>query len=172
MKIATWLLGKAQEGIDDERTPVVAGPLVEDFDEDEYRRLAGSVGFHPGAAISERKREQEKRRFREFLSESGICVYPEGRVNDYMNAAALKLAHAAGRESWTATWRWINISIYEEAIPAPVLMTAAKIRAVFPNTNFEITEIKLAPKGDPFMSVMHAGVRYIVERWDEPGFRM
>lgn len=61
---------------------------------------------------------------------------------------------------------------YEKPIPIPVLMTAKTIKDEFPDATFEVTDIVNVPKPDPFLAVVYEGQRFIIERWDEPGFRM
>lgn len=61
---------------------------------------------------------------------------------------------------------------YEKPIPLPVLMTAKTIKDQFPAATFEVTDITNVPRPDPFLSVLYEGERFIIERWDEPGFRM
>lgn len=66
-------------------------------------------------------------------------------------------------------------NFYIKPIPLPVLLTAQKIREVTPSATFyvsdEIHEHDIEPVRDPFLAVQIGADFFIVERWDEPGFR-
>lgn len=64
---------------------------------------------------------------------------------------------------------------YTKAIPAPVLLRARDIKSSFPDAVFvasdEFTEADMPRISDPFLGVIVGGKFYIVDKWDEPGFR-
>ena len=65
-----------------------------------------------------------------------------------------------------------DTKLYDKPVPYPVLVTVDRIKARFPATDFRISDeaIRQATVKDPFLMVIHEDRRYIVERWDEPGF--
>lgn len=63
---------------------------------------------------------------------------------------------------------------YNKPIPYPVLLTVDRISEAFPKAGFFVSD-EMRPiasnKLDPFLMVVHPGLQYIIERWDEPKFR-
>ena len=51
-------------------------------------------------------------------------------------------------------------------------MTVAKIREAFTEAEFYATDIIEVPAADPFLAVRFHDLFLVIERWDEPGFRM
>lgn len=147
----------------------VSAPQLEDIDEAAYLELSQRAGFD-GAEVVMRRRAQERDRtaFRRFLSENGICVYDADTVWNYMNS----ITPNGFGWMWVSTRRVENGYWYVKPIPTPVLMTMAKIRERYPEARFDVTDIQRMPKGDPFLRVDIHGETLIIERWDEPGFRM
>ena len=130
----------------------------------EYIDLARKAGFS-GVSLLISNSEMEKRStaFKTFLSENGITVYPELAVNRYMKAITPE----------NYSWHWKNVHSYDKPIPDAVLMVMAKIRETFPQASFEVTDIYILPKGDPFLRVSIDNYNwFIIERWSEPKFRM
>ncbi len=142
------------------------GDEPEAFSEAEYMELAKKAGFHRAiVAIDKEKVRTVTRKLRRFLAANGITVYNDNRVNTYMNSIT----------PTNHRWRWNEVNgsgNYSEPIPQAVLMTMAKIREAFPSVLFEITEIYDVPKGDPFLRCGIGEEKFIIERWNEPGFRM
>lgn len=154
------------------------------------------------AAISMELRPLRLYEFRKFLAVNGICVFDEKRVREYMDEQVAQVNKKIpkrrdgldGRKQWVwspldgqpeqaqSSNQWttfmsigadfVRVSRYEKPIPLPVLMTAKTIKDQFPNATFEVTDITNVPRPDPFLSVLYEGERFIIERWDEPGFRM
>jgi len=152
--------------------PVSVTAVSDGVDENEYRKLAEKAGFlNAETAIKVRQKTIESHQLREFLAKNGICVYPENKVHRYM--------HSITPKNCTWLWRPLNHNggfhnPYSKPIPEVVLMTIVKIRESFPNALFEVTDIEELPKGDPFLRVRipHTTDSFIIERWDEPKFRM
>lgn len=149
-------------------------PSTEAVNEVEYRALSRKAGFDGAEIALERQcRDQQRaadiRALRRFLAENGIAVYSESRVIRYMES----ITPSGHRWYWYRVGQEHHgIGLYKKPIPAPVLMTMAKIREAFPEVRFEVTDIEELPKGDPFLRAGQHGTWFIIERWDEPGFRM
>lgn len=153
--------------------PVTATTYDDTIDEQEYLKLAKKAGYDATAAIAERQMEIKSCLLRNFLAENGICVYPENKVIRYMNSVT------PAYHRWT--WRRVDRSErsqygpYSKPIPEAVLMTMVKIREAFPDgVVFEVTDIEMMPAGDPFLRVRIKNTQenFIIERWNEPRFRM
>lgn len=157
-----------------ERVKVDVGAQEPELNEEEYLELARKAGFDGATkAIALKKSEAAIYLFRAFLAENGITVYQEDAVNRYMNSIT----------PFEMRWGWLGLDssasarlsmVYEKPIPLAVLMTMAKIREAFPDAVFQVADIYYLPKGDPFLRVALSGTSewFIIERWDEPGFRM
>ena len=68
----------------------------------------------------------------------------------------------------------IRAKLYAKPIPLPVLRTVETIALKFPSAQFYVSDDhhrRLNVVKDPFLMVRCAGKDYIIERWDEPGFR-
>ncbi len=169
---------------------IVIGERPEEPDYEEYKALAKASGWSDDdvkQAIVLAKRPARLHDLKAFLAENGICIYDINSVNKYMNAVVRKINRSASwnRTWWSFlfdvpqkfTWEWRPLSSsqysrgYQQPIPIPVLMTISKIREAFPYAQFSVTEISQAG-GDPFLGVHYCGEFFVIERWDEPGFRM
>lgn len=64
-------------------------------------------------------------------------------------------------------------TVYAHSIPLPVLLTMKTIVSQFPDAQFYASDYEVQ-RPDPFLAVTLPGVEdlFIIERWDEPGFRM
>lgn len=150
--------------------PVSVIEETDHFDENRYRELAEKAGFSGAEqAILVQQRTMRSHDLRKFLAKNGICVYPEKKVIAYMNSITPR-SHDWG-------WRPLKAgryASYAKPIPEVVLMTIVKINECFPDAVFEVTDITARPKGDPFLRVRIANTsdNFIIERWDEPKFRM
>lgn len=140
----------------------------------EYKKVAAEVGFRPSALV--------QAELEELLRENNIHVY------DYDKVSAFLTQHFAGQE-WG--WRPLRDSddgklvshgegngeivrrTYRQAVPLPVLLTVKKIASAIPEVQFYVSDLVGSVNDqDPFLMVCAAGVnRYVVERWNEPGFR-
>jgi hypothetical protein len=58
---------------------------------------------------------------------------------------------------------------YTDPIPKEVLSVAAKLRAQFPQVQFEVLYVRA---GDPFLRAKLGEEAHIVAMWDEPGFTL
>lgn len=134
-----------------------------------------------------------------FLSENGITVYEAGTVERYMGRITPAghrwhwVVATMGAAVEYPTINGMKAPMYSKPIPDAVILTIQKIRDAFPTSVFQVTDISQIPKGDPFLrvSLEEAGSwsgwstgfgdinmqfdpqeSFIIERWDEPGFRM
>lgn len=124
----------------------------------------------------------------EWLKKNGYSAYPIESVDKYMRSKVRE----AGRSG--IAWRWVplrklqaravkdggysNEHFYENTVPVEVLMTVEKIFNHFGDqVVFEVTDVYSRPSrrsidADPFLAVRApGGQRFILERWDEPGYR-
>lgn len=149
-----------------EPQPVGVAPVVEDPPswQSEYVKLANKIGYSFANAIEAKKQEQKAAKLRQFLSENGICVYDSIKVGAYMFANTPR-----GKR-----WDWYIVRDYDKPIPEAVLITAGKIKDAFPEAVFQVTDIRDMRDPDPFMRVTvdNGSTWFIIERWDEPAFRM
>lgn len=144
----------------------------------EYKALAKKLGVQVT-----QDPDAERKEFETFLSENGIRVYPEKKVDAYLLSIIKDLPVIRERNGYggTKTTRtrliWRTLSEYAKPIPYPVLLTVDRIREKFgKKAGFTISDfIKVtkttSPKvRDPFLMVTFGNRNYIVEHWDEPGF--
>jgi hypothetical protein len=145
----------------------------------EYMKVAKELGLEDQPALLEE-------RLGRFLEDEGIHAYDDEAVVKYLN-----------KEFGVGQWEWkglrkvdaelfsdgnwhqnigdhqIDFShrLYAEPVPLPVLLTVKKIADKFPSVNFFISDPK-EKEGDPFLLVTNKDMTgFIVERWNEPGFR-
>lgn len=135
-----------------------------------YEQLAKRAGFNfADRALDTYRQQTRARQFRHFLSENGITVYDHNKVWMYMNSIT-----PSGQ-----TWRWYGVTkagdwgrAYTRIIPEAVLLTMIKIREAFLDVEFEVTDYE-TPRPDPFLRCRIPDSEwYIIEKWDEPRFRM
>lgn len=147
-------------------------PGADDVQDSEYRELARQAGWDGVEhALAQKTITDRTTQLRRFLAENGICVYDARAVNRYMKS----ITPAGKMWSWYDVKRseYVERAYYTKPLPAAVLMTMATIREAFPNIWFQVTDIHDLPKGDPFLRCfLPGGDAFIIERWDEPGFRM
>ena len=131
---------------------------------------------------------------RDVLAACGLYVYNTSSVETYLD----RCFGGNWRQPRSATtWGWIPVNkasklewhrhqwwvngcirenpIYQGPIPAPVVDTIQALREGVPDLKFFISgEVKRLPLGDPFLAVHHSALTdiVIVERWNEPKFRM
>ena len=65
----------------------------------------------------------------------------------------------------------VSPDVYDKPIPLPVMLTIQRIKSRFPAAKFFVSDIREV--SDPFLAVTVEGSDsfFVVERWDEPGFR-
>jgi len=158
--------------------PQVLEPMAVTTEEEEfqaeYQRVAKKLGVEifaiPGKDLEN------------FLREEGIPVYSQAKVEAYMDKKGFwSWFRMRGRDQSRVIPRTDNKNTsmgrangmyYPNAIPIPVLLTAERIVDKFGDSvGFYVAAIDKHP--DLFLGVFHyqTGEFFIVERWDEPGFR-
>lgn len=146
-------------------------PNEKEMSDEEYCHLANRAGFaYAGIALQGRSSKKQSSALRLFLAKNGICVYDERKVYQYMDSIT----------PFKHRWYWACVSAnahgeasYKKIIPPAALMTMTKIRDAYRDVMFEVSDITEIPKGDPFLRCSLDGKEwFIIERWDEPGFRM
>lgn len=156
--------------------------------EAEYQRLANKLGTYAMVDLTQEELER-------YLAKNHIGVYPMGKVTAYLASIAAKMASKRRTYYGTRTRKakvvWLplrytdiqaaagkNQRIYTKPVPPEVLMTVEKIvedlgdRPAFFISDFSMEERVLRKKVDPFLAISVGSKMYVLERWDEPGFRM
>lgn len=161
-----------------EKSPVAVAP---DSPDDQYRALAAKLGIRSTALLAA---ELEC-----LLASEMIPVYDYQKVAQYLENECRKASLSQPRTPWTTTlmWCWkpvreqdrlenksyapISSNLYQQALRLPVLLTMERIAEKLPEAKFFVSEIEAVL--DPFLAVTveGAGKLYVIERWDEPGFR-
>lgn len=164
-------------------------PTEDEFSVTEYQKLAERAGFVAGARLARRER------FKRFMAENGVTVYSTPKVAEYLHAVCprghrvvwLSVNEDDGQvigmnitgEIWLSHVGGDTRGIYEKPLPIPVLHTMCKFTesgGEFKDVTFYASDFTDVPKGDPFLAVLmgdevSAGEFFVIERWDEPGFR-
>lgn len=155
----------------------------------EHQRIINRLGIHGANGLTPMDIEK-------YLQDHSYEVYPPESVKKYMDRKVAEINAKTSRRrnsyysSSTNKWRWVplrmaqsrNGAFCKQVVPVEVLMTAEKIfNDLGDQITFEVTEIYKSARrmptsgtlvhGDPFMCVRVGNNRYILERWDEPGFR-
>jgi len=96
--------------------------------------------------------------------------------NGYINGGDTKWwkKHNGALLGTSNVLRWPgDLALYAKPIPFPVLRTIDELRTKFPGATFWVSDEaqKVARSFDPFLLVRFHGQQFIIERWDEPGFR-
>ena len=152
----------------------------------DYAKLAQDAGFDGYYAVHhEHVRQTKLFEFRKFLAENGICVYDAKKVRKYLwrlcpSGKSVVWCGLCGdlRNSKFGSIGGFTAQAYREGggyakpIPEVPLMTLARIRVEFPQAEGYVSDFVDVPKGDPFLAVRYEDEFFIIERWDEPGFRM
>ena len=151
--------------------------------------MAQAIGWQPAALIEQK--------LRNFLAENGLCVYPYEKVESYLDSI---FGPCTANYAHFTTWGWrplrkcdmgwnhelfhaqrngstLESECYPGAVPFPVLLTVRKIAEAFPEVRFFVSDKPNRidfPREDPFLGVGIPGIKLplVVERWDEPSFRM
>lgn len=154
-----------------------------------YSELAQRAGFaNWRQAIEGSTQEKDARDFRRFLAAEGICVFETEKVFAYLLKIRPEgkeiIFHRVNASGFMQLMKYVGLTplmtalsdlartCYAKPIPEPVLMTMATIRERYPRADFFVSDFVDVPKGDPFLAVRYADQFFIIERWDEPGFRM
>ena len=172
MKLISSLFGSAPAPTEQPKGIIPEGIIpVHEQIPDDYAVLAKRAGFISGTAIA------QEHAFEKFLAENGICVYTHAKVRSYLGSLC-------GTEQSPMWWGvsggilwddFTNTGLgtrppYDKPIPVPALETMATIRDKFPDVLFWVSHI--SDVIDPFLAAQINNKFYIIERWDEPGFRM
>jgi len=175
-----------------EPIPVAASPEIMGEELAEYEAIAKKIGFDNPALI--------EARLRIFFAENGICVYPYEKVFSYLDSKYGKPYGWSRNWGWRPLRKQDVKRVfigevsghyeglyqknghvlnqnenYVAAVPTPVLRTVEKIAEAFPDVHFFVSD--QLGRGDrtrdPFLAVMVQNMQpLVVERWDEPAFRM
>lgn len=161
--------------------PTPTAIAVEDIDRDAapsgYFEHADRLGLR--GVVKTLSRQAERANFCKFLAENGICVYDRDAVIKYLNSIRPRGHKIVWRsltdsdaldENFRRSPYHTFYEPYGQLVPTPVLMTIEKIMDAFPDAGFLVSSFDM-PKEDPFLAVLYVGEAWIVERWDEPGFR-
>lgn len=128
------------------------------------------------------------------LAENGIAVYPTSRVSHFMDQKVAEM-NATTRRGVQIRWGWFALrgidtlgqgrkqftrsKLYGRPVPIEVLMTVDKlVEALGSEARFYVADayrqrVALPREADPFLAVTAGRLPlYVVERWDEPKFRM
>ncbi len=149
-----------------------------------YRELAASIGLNPSPITDEVEVLQA-------IDELGMHVYDWDRVDQYLYRKALKqganmrwvwkpLREADVKATGQRTTNHEHAGLvypeqYAHAIPENVLARAADFIGKVPKAVLLVSDYEVI-NPDPFLAVtteklLAAGKIWIVERWDEPGYR-
>jgi hypothetical protein len=157
--------------------------VQDDAPDADYQALADKLGIR-SAALLESKLEA-------ILAEEMIPVYEYAKVEAYLDNLVAKRNYELGRESQSiwgrrAMWSWYSLRkgehkgirhgkvvkyVYQQAIEKPVLLAIDLIQSRLPEARFFVSQIEEV--ADPFLAVTVPGSAklYVIERWNEPGFR-
>lgn len=163
--------------------PELAGNTSEVVTREGYNTLAEKIG------IAARERGQST--LARYLAENSIPVYSQEAVERYMDKKGYwawfplrkaDMPPTAGNiwvlkrktpTNYASLYGASKATQYQEAVPYPVLLTVESIVEKFgKDALFLIAALDEHP--DPFLACMlHSefGRMFIIERWDEPGFR-
>lgn len=128
---------------------------------EEYRAKLKAIGAT--ALLSKLDADVECASFIEAVKMRGLRFYRKDNIERYLIAEASKVNAGQWGVEWTPLAR------YTQAIPSPVIDTMIWVKEEFPSATFSISEVKRYP--DPFLMVTLHGREYIIEKWDEPGYR-
>lgn len=139
-----------------------------------YSHLRKHLGIDPGSLAS-------------TLNELGIEPFRTEDVNRYKTEKAAKTEHeirAAYRKRAQqelyfalppgtyvrATWHTVPLREYEGEVPEYVLSRALEIKERMPNAEFDVEELRVSKRYDPFLIVYCGRERFYIEVWDEKPF--
>ncbi len=149
----------------------------------DYQKLAQKIGYR----CVEAERELVENELEAFLHENGMAVYDYQAVTRYLDATVERMTKTLRERH---AWRWVPLRqcdkgqvvaqlstgmvTYTKPIPYPVLLTIEKVHERFgERLAMFVSDIYTVPKADPFLGVSAPGSErlFVIERWDEPGFR-
>jgi hypothetical protein len=145
-----------------------------------YAACCERLGFAPGDLANVR--------LKEFLFDSGIALYDNVQVRDYLRGETLSSTDSIGwvplrekdsPQKYVYKFRREGDPVfvgdgltfyYQKLIPERVLIIVEQITNRFPDARFFVSEIQHNP--DPFLgvSVDRNRTLHVVAVWDEPGF--
>jgi hypothetical protein len=144
-----------------------------------YLETARAIGMEPdqGALLNER--------IEQALSEENIQVYNNQDVTTFLDhklgptwvwagLRPIDVEHLKGWHYDVPKVRVVNFGSkpYSEAVPLAVLLTVQKILTHVPEAHFYVSAVAEPDDEDPFLAVVNQSSKmFVVERWDEPGFR-
>jgi hypothetical protein len=139
-----------------------------------YRERLRRVGAL--ALLTQIDQSVEIERFQSHVISRGLRFYTRSNVEAYLlQKAKAYLTKDGGKsaQSYGLSWRlaveWTPLPKYTHPIPDPVLETIEGVAGEFDKAQFFISEVKEYP--DPFLMVKLCDKEFIIERWDEPGYR-
>lgn len=148
---------------------------LESEERKEYISLCEEIGYTNCTDLTREK-------LKAVLHEENIHVYDGNDVVKYLDQELgndwewrglrqVDVDHLVGHSMTSSRLVPFSKEPYRGAIPVPVLLTIRKVQKAVPEVFFYIS----APKGndgDPFLMVTNKWLGcYIIERWNEPGFR-
>jgi hypothetical protein len=168
-------------GLDRDSAPIIAepsNPVVELAVKAEavlgYSRLRKRFGIDPRSLAS-------------ALEELGIEPFREEQVNEHKK----EKARMAEQEAWAdfkerarweglptlpiatrvrATWKVVPLKDYDGDVPEFVLSHALEIKERTPNVEFEVEELRVEKRYDPFLVASCGRERFYIDVWDEQAF--
>lgn len=162
---------------------------------------SANFAWRYGAVALFREQQREKQ-LKRYLIDNNILVFPEDKVSAYMDritpngfqwfwfATSPAMGNEPDRKKMInfevmdfngrqhdglfigASGKMLACNTYRKPIPIPVLMRMAEIREQFSECRFWVTDIVKVDKPDPFLMVTLGSERFIIERWNEPSFRI
>lgn len=147
----------------------------------EYTRLASKLGTRYAEKF-------DTRALAKYLKDHDIQVYPLADVREYLGRIC-KEKQEKSRYGTNFRWLWHPLravdktdnftyrngskaaQIYPHPVPVEVLMTVDKIvMDLGARPKFYVTKVQNF--SDPFLGVTAGGQMFVIERWDEPTFRV
>jgi hypothetical protein len=139
-----------------------------------YSRLRKRLGIDPGSLAS-------------TLTELGIEPFRTEDVNRYKKEKASKTEHEIRVAYWErarremyfgippgtyvqATWRTVPLRDFEGEVPEYALSHAVEIKERMPNVEFDVEELRVEKRYDPFLIVYCGRERFYIDVWDEQPF--
>jgi hypothetical protein len=139
-----------------------------------YSRLRKRLGIEPGSLAS-------------TLNEIGIEPFRSQDVTRYKAEKAAKVEHQvladyrrrARQELYfaippgtyvRATWRTVPLKDYDAEVPEYALSHALEIKERMPEAEFDVEELRVEKRYDPFLIVYCGRERFYIDVWDEPPF--
>lgn len=139
-----------------------------------YSRLRKQLGIDPGSLAS-------------TLNELGIEPFRTEDVKRYKTEKAAKTEHEvraayrkrAQKELYfalppgtyvRATWRTVPLREYDGEVPEYALSRALEIKERMPSAEFDVEELRVSKRYDPFLIVHCGRERFYIEVWDEKPF--